>query len=176
LEFRRVLFRSRRIHQHPELSFRETDTSRFVIDYLNTLPRMQVEHGVGYETAVVGTVTSGIGPTMAIRADMDALPIHEASDTPYTSQHNGVMHACGHDVHTAIGLGCATGLAELFQKGDAQGTVKFLFQPAEGHADEAGLTGAQYMIQGGALEGVDAAIALHMNPEKPLGEVLIHDD
>lgn len=165
----------RQIHQNPELSFQEISTSQFVGDYLNTLPRMQVEHSAGYETAVVGTITSGSGPTIAIRADMDALPIHETNEIDYVSKHEGVMHACGHDAHTAIGLGCATVISEHFQKGDLQGTVKFLFQPAEERADDSGMTGAQYMIQGGVLRDVDAAIALHMNPEQPLGDVFIHD-
>jgi len=165
----------REIHQNPELSFQEVMTARLVVDYLNTLPRMQVENGVGYETAVVGTITSGSGPTIAIRTDMDALPIQEANEIDYISGNKGVMHACGHDAHTAIGLGCATVIAGLFQKGNLHGTVKFLFQPAEERADQYGLTGAQYMINGGVLQDVDAAIALHMNPESPMGEVLIHD-
>lgn len=165
----------RRFHQHPELSFQEINTSRFVTDYLNTLPHMQVACGVGYETAVTGTITSGSGPTIAIRADMDALPIQETNEVDYTSEQEGVMHACGHDAHTTIGLGCATVISTLFQQGVLKGTVKFLFQPAEERADESGFTGAQYMIQGGALEDVNAAIALHMNPEKPLGDVFIHD-
>lgn len=165
----------RRFHQHPELSFQEMDTSRFVVDYLNTLPGIQVNSGVGYQTAVTGTISSGSGPTIAIRVDMDALPIQEENDVDYMSKKEGVMHACGHDAHTAIGLGCASLMASFFQKGLIQGTVKLLFQPAEERADESGLTGAQHMIEGGVLHDVDAAIALHMNPEKPLGEMLIHD-
>lgn len=165
----------RKIHQHPELSFQEINTSRFVADYLNTLSSMQVDSGVGYQTAVTGTISSGSGPTIAIRADMDALPIQEENDVGYKSGNEGVMHACGHDAHTAIGLGCATVMSKLIQQGSLQGTVTFLFQPAEERADESGLTGAQYMIEAGALQDVDAAIALHMNPEKPLGNVLIHD-
>lgn len=165
----------RYMHQYPELSFSETNTSRFVADQLQALPNMHVTAGAGYETAVRGKVTSGSGPTIAIRADMDALPIQEENQVAYASQHAGVMHACGHDGHTAIGLGCATVITALFQQGLIAGTIIFLFQPAEERADEAGLTGAEHMINGGALKNVDAAIALHMNPANPFGEVLIHD-
>src|SRR5699024_4762450 len=171
----RLIAWRRQIHQQPELSFQEINTAQFVVDELNALPYVEVRQRMGYKTAVVGSITTGNGPSIAIRADMDALPIHETNTASYSSEKKGVMHACGHDAHTAIGLGCATVMAELFQQGDIQGTVNFVFQPAEERADESGLTGAQYMIQGGVLDGIDAAIALHMNPEKPLGEVHIHD-
>nr|WP_087974320.1 amidohydrolase [Oceanobacillus rekensis] len=165
----------RRLHMYPELSFQEIETSQFVAQMLEKIPGMKVERGVGYPTAIVGTLSSGSGATIAIRADMDALPIQEENDHNFRSKHEGVMHACGHDAHTAIALGAATLLGECLQNGELQGTIKFLFQPAEEMADEHGSTGAPYMIQAGALENVDYVLALHMSPENILGEVKVHD-
>ncbi|WP_188454240.1 M20 metallopeptidase family protein [Virgibacillus oceani] len=165
----------RTLHRFPELSFQELETSSFVADNLRKIPGMHVEVGAGYQTAVVGTLSSGSGPAIAVRADMDALPIQEENNHDYRSIHDGVMHACGHDAHTAIVLGVANLLGESFQAGEIQGTVKFLFQPAEEMADGFGSTGAPYMIQAGALEDVDCVMALHMSPENQLGEVRVHD-
>lgn len=165
----------RKIHAHPELSFQEKETSRFVADMLRNIPGMQVETGVGYTTAVVGTLSSGPGPVIAIRADMDALPIQEENGVSYRSRKDGVMHACGHDAHTAIALGAARILGDSFQNAELQGTVKFLFQPAEESAEEHESTGAPYMIKAEALRDVQAVIALHMSPENSVGEVKIHD-
>lgn len=165
----------RRLHTYPELSFQEIETSHFVAQVLEKIPGMKVEVGVGYPTAVVGTLSSGQGATIAIRADMDALPIQEENEHDFRSKHEGVMHACGHDAHTAIALGAATLLGESLQNGELQGTVKFLFQPAEEMADEHGSTGAPYMIQAGAIDGVDCVMALHMNPGDVLGVVKVHD-
>src|SRR5690625_7246232 len=135
---------------------------------------MDVEISVGYLTGVVGTLTNGHGPVIAIRVDMDALTIHEESEHEFTSQNAGVMHACGHDAHMAIALGAATRLSEAFQNNELQGTVKVIFQPAEEMADEYGSTGAPYMIKAGVLNDVDAVIALHMSPENSVGEMHIH--
>ncbi|WP_425445478.1 M20 metallopeptidase family protein [Virgibacillus ndiopensis] len=165
----------RKLHKYPELSFQEVETARFVAKSLKEIPGMRVEEGVGYPTAVVGTLSSGSGPTIAIRADIDALPIQEENDHDYRSNNKGVMHACGHDAHTTIGLGVAHLLGESFQNEEIKGTVKFLFQPAEEMANEFGSTGAPYMIQAGALDDVDCTIALHMSPENQLGEVQVHD-
>lgn len=165
----------RKLHQFPELSFQEFETSTFVAEELRKIPGMKVELGVGYPTAVAGTLSSGSGKTIAIRADMDALPIQEENELDYKSQNEGVMHACGHDAHTAIALGAAKVLGDRFQRGELQGTVKFLFQPAEEMADKRGSTGAPYMINAGALAGVDCVVALHMSPEDLPGEVKIHD-
>lgn len=165
----------RHIHRLPELSFQEKETAAYVKHVLEGMSGMKVQAGAGYLTAVVGTLTSGSGPTIAVRADMDALPIQELTGCSYQSKKEGIMHACGHDAHTAIVLGVAHLLSEAFEKKELAGTVKFLFQPAEEHVDEHGLSGAAYMVQDGVLNGVDAVIALHMSPENKLGEVKIHD-
>ncbi|MFT9849389.1 M20 metallopeptidase family protein [Aneurinibacillus sp. REN35] len=173
--FGQLIHWRRSIHANPEISYQEFQTSQFVVDVLRTMPGIEIEIGVGYPTAVVGTLSSGTGPTIAIRADMDALPIMEETGHSFRSQHPGIMHACGHDAHTSILLGAAQLLAERFQKGEIKGTVKLIFQPAEESTDENGLTGAVHMIQAGALDGVDCAIALHMSPENPVGEVQVHE-
>jgi amidohydrolase len=127
----------------------------------------RVRTGVG-RTGVVAELGQG-QPIVAIRADMDALPIQEANDVPYASRVPGVMHACGHDAHTAIGLGVATLLAqETFP-----GTVRFLFQPAEEVGDEEGISGAPRMVEDGAMEGVDAVLAVHVNVAVPVGDITI---
>jgi amidohydrolase len=165
----------RHLHQHPELSFREYDTSQLVANTLKSLPGMHVETtSSGYQTAVVGTLSSGLGPTLAIRADMDALPIAQEPTHPFRSKHQGVMHACGHDAHTSMLLGVAHLLTESFQKGELEGSVKFLFQPAEECADETGMSGARYMIKAGVLDDVDGVIALHVDPEYPVGNFRVN--
>ncbi|MFD1851123.1 M20 metallopeptidase family protein [Oceanobacillus bengalensis] len=175
-DFKSELIRWRRhLHQYPELSFQEVETAKFVANILNDMPGMKVEIGVGYPTSVIGTISSGNGPTIAIRADMDALPIQEENRCSYRSQVKDVMHACGHDAHTTIALGAAHILSMLFRSEELQGTVKFFFQPAEEHVDENGLSGAGYMVRAGVLDQVDAVIALHMDPENKVGEVKIHD-
>lgn len=165
----------RKLHKNPELSFQEKETARFIKETLDGILGMHVHTGVGCSTAVVGTLVNGSGPVIAIRADMDALPIQEKNDVTYRSQKDGVMHACGHDAHTAIVLGAATLLGDLFQTGKIQGTVKFIFQPAEEKADDQGSTGSPYLVHAGVLDEVEKVIALHMSPEDQLGEVKIHD-
>lgn len=169
IEWRRTL------HQHPELSFQEFGTSRFVADILGNLEGMKVETGIGVQTSVVGTLSSGKGPIIAIRADMDALPITEENQVSYSSKNEGVMHACGHDAHTAILLGVATIFANLFKMGEVEGTVKFVFQPAEESTDDQGLSGSPYMVNAGVYDEVDVAIALHMCPWLPVGSVQVSD-
>ncbi len=154
----------RELHMHPELGFQEARTAALVADVLRSLG-CRVQTGVG-GTGVVGELGNG-SPVIAVRADMDALPIHEENEVPYASQIPGVMHACGHDAHTAIALGVATLLAqETFP-----GTVRFLFQPAEEVADEEGRSGAVRMAQDGAMDGVDAVMALHIHAGAPVGEI-----
>ncbi|MGS2779584.1 M20 metallopeptidase family protein [Robertmurraya sp. GLU-23] len=165
----------RHLHAHPELSFCEYQTSAFIVDVLQKIPGVHIDTSVGTETAVVATLSNGEGRTVALRADMDALPIVEKNECDYRSLNDEVMHACGHDGHTSILLGVVHVLAGCFARGEITGTVKFLFQPAEEATDEKGLTGAPYMIQAGVLDGVDCVMALHLNPENPVGEVLVHD-
>jgi amidohydrolase len=154
----------REIHMHPELGFQEIRTAAFVAEVLGSLG-YRVQTGVG-RTGVVGERGDG-PPVVAIRADMDALPIQEENEVPYASRTPGVMHACGHDAHTAIALGVATLLAqEIFP-----GTVRLLFQPAEEVSDEEGQSGAPRMAHDGAMDGVDAVMALHVHASAPVGEV-----
>jgi amidohydrolase len=168
------LVRLRRdIHAHPELGFQEFRTAALVADTLKELG-IDVRTGVG-RTGVIGELGSGDGPTIAIRADMDALPILQKNDVSYRSKHEGVMHACGHDSHTAMLLGAAHLLRQRYAAGDWKGKVRFLFQPSEEAFDENGISGATAMIADGALEGVDAVIALHVASDKKAGELRFQD-
>jgi amidohydrolase len=173
----RVVQRRRDIHQHPELSFQETRTAALVAQHLKSLG-LEVQTGVG-GNGVVGILRGGKpGPVVALRADMDALPVTEMVDLPfkstvramYNGQEVGVMHACGHDNHVAILMGTAELLAGM--KDRIPGTVKFLFQPAE-EAPPRG--GAGPMIEAGVLENphVDAVFGLHVGPGA-LGTVGYH--
>jgi amidohydrolase len=160
----------RDIHMHPELSFQEQRTARVVAETLADLG-IEAQAGVG-KTGVVGYLGEG-SPVIGIRADMDALPIQESNDVPYRSQTTGVMHACGHDAHTAILLGAARLLAQMPDR--PPGQVRFLFQPSEEDMDADGKSGAVRMIEDGALEGVDAVIALHMASDLPSGHITVED-
>ncbi len=156
----------RDFHMHPETGFDVQRTAGIVADELEKLG-YRVRRGVG-KTGVVADMGEG-GPLVAIRADMDALPILEMNDSEYKSTVDGKMHACGHDSHTAMALAAATILsAEKFP-----GTVRFLFQPAEEVADEEGKSGAQRMVEDGAAEGIDFVIAQHIDPLAPVGTVAI---
>ncbi len=159
----------RDFHMHPELSFRELRTSARVAEELEKLG-YRVRRGVG-RTGVVADLGEDGGRCIAIRADMDALPILEANDVPYKSQNDGTMHACGHDSHTAMALGAAT----LLAKQKFPGRVRFLFQPSEEAGDEHGISGAPRMIEDGAMEGVDMVIALHVDPATQVGDIHISD-
>jgi amidohydrolase len=156
----------RQIHQWPELGFCENRTAALVSEVLQSTG-YRVRIGVG-RTGVVADCGQG-HPVVAIRADMDALPIQEENAVAYASQVPGVMHACGHDAHVSIALGVATLLAQE----ELTGTIRFLFQPAEEVADDEGLSGASRMVQDGAMEGVDAVLALHVNAGAPAGEVAV---
>jgi len=157
----------RDFHMHPELGFTETRTASIVADELEKLG-YRVRRGVG-RTGVVADLGDGDGRTIAIRADMDALPILEARDREYVSQNDGIMHACGHDAHTSMALGAAT----LLAKENFPGRVRFLFQPSEEMGDVEGVSGAPRMVQDGALEGVDMVIAQHVDPHSPVGVIAI---
>ena len=153
----------RRLHQHPELGFIEQLTADFVSQKLQ---KWGIKHQIGIaKTGIVATIDSGKpGPVLAIRADIDALPIQEENEVPYRSKHDGIMHACGHDGHTAIALGTTYYLAN--HREDFKGTVKIIFQPAE-----EGPGGAKPMIEAGVLKNpdVDAIIGLHLWNNLPLG-------
>lgn len=162
------------IHQNPELSFQEFQTAALVAETLSEIGGYEVRTGVG-KTGVVAELGSPTGPTIAIRADMDALPIIESNDMPFCSCAPGVMHACGHDAHTAILLGVAHLLRQSYLDGGWQGRVRLLFQPAEEAFDEHGISGATYMIREGALEGADSVIALHVASDRPSGVLMFQD-
>ena len=165
----------REIHQHPELAFKEVRTAALVADTLREIGGIDIRTGVG-KTGVVGEIGSGDGPTIAIRADMDALPIIEANTgAPYCSQTHGNMHACGHDGHTAMLLGVAHLLKQEFASGGLRGKVRFLFQPAEEDTGGEEMSGAPMMIRDGALDGVDAVIALHVDSLQPFGQITLRE-
>jgi len=155
------------IHSHPELSFEEYATSAFIRQKLD-------EFGVSYRADVAGTGIialiegkNSFKRTIAIRADIDALPIHEANNVPYKSKNEGVMHACGHDVHTTCVLGATKILQQL--KDEFEGTIKVLFQPGE----EKHPGGASLMIKDGALENPrpDAILGMHVQPSMETGKL-----
>jgi amidohydrolase len=168
----------RDIHQHPELSNREVRTAGIVADHLRKLG-LDVRTGVAH-TGVVGVLRGGKpGPVVALRADMDALPVTEAVDVPFASKEKavyngrevGVMHACGHDVHTAVLMAVAQVLSQ--RRAELTGTVKFIFQPAEEGAPEGEEGGARLMIEQGALEDPkpDAIFGLHVSPLYHVGTI-----
>jgi len=172
--FEKLTLWRRFLHEHPELSFEEVETAAFIVNELNKIDNIQVENNIA-GNGIVATLTTGHGPTIALRADMDALPIQEKNDHSFISKHDGVMHACGHDAHMSMLLGAVHLLAKQFYEGQLTGTVKFIFQPAEECADEHGLSGAPYMIREGVLEDVDAIVALHVCPWHPVGVIQMNN-
>src|SRR5512135_98956 len=164
----RVVAVRRDLHAHPELSNREARTGHLVAERLRARG-LEVRYPVA-KTGVVGVLRGGQpGPVVAMRADIDALPIEEKTDLPFKSQVKGVMHACGHDAHTAILLGTVEVLASL--KDRLPGTVVFLFQPAEEGPPEGEEGGAPLMVKEGALDDpkVDAVFGLHVGGWEPMG-------
>jgi amidohydrolase len=153
----------RHLHRHPELSFHEHGTAQYIVEQLT---------GLGLEpqqltaTSVTATIQgSAPGPTVALRADIDALPIHEESGLPFASEVPGVMHACGHDAHTAMLLGAASILQDL--RPGLAGNVRLIFQ----HAEEVVPGGARDLVAAGAVDDVDAVIACHLYPALRVGQV-----
>jgi amidohydrolase len=157
-----LVIRTRRdLHRIPEVGYTEEKTSAYVADYLNR-EGLEVQTGIA-QFGVVGLLNTGKpGPTLMVRADMDALPLQEETGLEFSSIHAGVMHACGHDAHMAMGLGAATVLNKI--KDEFCGMVKFIFQPAE-----EGPGGAEPMIKAGVMENprVDYAIGCHIWPYIP---------
>ncbi|MEP2447841.1 MAG: amidohydrolase [Balneola sp.] len=168
----------RYFHENPELSNREFNTAKKIAEHLESLG-LEVQTEIAH-TGVVGILKGGKpGPVVALRADIDALPVIERTDVPFKStvmgeyQGNevGVMHACGHDTHIAILMGVAQILTEM--KGDLKGTVKFIFQPAEEGAPKGEEGGAELMVKEGVLKNpdVDAIFGLHISDDTPVGEI-----
>ncbi|WP_060606833.1 M20 metallopeptidase family protein [Aureimonas altamirensis] len=152
----------RDIHAHPETGFDTIRTSALVADQLKAAG-IDVVSGVG-RTGVVGTIETGRpGPTVLLRADMDALPIHEMTGLDFASTVDGKMHACGHDLHTATLIGVGILLRDLAPR--LNGTVRLMFQPAE----ETSESGARAMIEDGVLDGVDVALGFHNQPDEDVG-------
>ena len=165
--FKKMVSWREHLHAHPELSFQEVNTSAFIASNLEKL-------GIPFQNGIAGTglvaLIKGRNPEkrcIALRADMDALPIHEENEVPYKSKKYGVMHACGHDVHTTCLLGAAIVLNQL--KNEFEGTIKLIFQPGE----EILPGGASLMINAGVLENpkVDKILALHVYPSMDVGKV-----
>ena len=155
------------IHSQPELGFKEFKTAAFIVEKLQSFG-IEVHQGLG-GTGVAGTLKNGSGPTIGIRADIDAVPIEEQSDIKHKSTHTNCMHACGHDGHTSMLLGAAR---HLSQHKNFSGTLHFIFQPAEEV-----LGGAKAMIDDGLFDQfpMDAVYGLHNWPGLPLGEVAVNN-
>ena len=159
---RNIINWRRHIHTYPELGMDLPETAKFVAEKLTSWG-IDVETNIGI-SGVVGNLKGNSGPTIALRADMDALPIQETGDLSFKSVHDGVMHACGHDGHTAMLLGAAKILSQKREK--LNGSVRFIFQPGEeGHF------GAKHMINDGCLRGVDEIYGIHLWNYQPYGEV-----
>ena len=172
----------RQIHQHPELSYQENETAKTVMRHLDALGIYYrsgiAKTGVVAEISKNGSQTINLAagekalePIIIVRADMDALPLQEDTDLPFASKVPGVMHACGHDTHTAMVLGAV----ELLKDIPFKGTVRFLFQPAEEGAgdDKEGISGARRMVMEGVCKDVSAALGLHQIPTMKTGYISI---
>ena len=162
-----IIDNRRHFHKYPELSFQEFNTSKIIEKKLNEMG-ITVETGIA-KTGLVGTINgSSNGKTIALRADMDALPIEETSNVSYKSTNKGVMHACGHDGHMAMLLGAASAINKI--KTELKGKIKLIFQPAE-----EGFGGARHMIDEGILNKVDEIYGIHLWNYQKVGEVGIKD-
>jgi len=162
-----IIDNRRYFHKYPELSFKEHNTSKVIAKKLEEMG-IEVATGIA-QTGLTGLIRGGKpGKTIALRADMDALPIQETSDIEYKSVNDGVMHACGHDGHIAMLLGAAKAINQIKQK--LNGNVKLIFQPAE-----EGLAGALHMINEGAIDDVDEIYGIHLWNYQKVGEVGVKD-
>ena len=169
-----LISQRRDFHMHPELSNREERTSRIVAERLRALGLEDVKTGVGRHGVTALLKGAKPGHVVAVRADMDALPIQETNDVPYKSLTPGVKHACGHDVHTTVELGVAEVLSRM--RGEINGTIKFIFQPAEEGPPPGEEGGAPLMIKEGALENPrpQAIFGLHTEPNLQAGQIGYH--
>ncbi|HFJ9453386.1 M20 peptidase aminoacylase family protein [Bacillus tropicus] len=157
----------RNLHEHPELSYEEFETTKAIKNWLEE-KNITIIHS-NLETGVIAEISGNRnGPLIAIRADIDALPIQEETNLPYASKINGKMHACGHDFHTAAIIGAAYLLKE--KESSLSGTVRFIFQPAEESSN-----GACKVIEAGHLHGVQAIFGMHNKPDLPVGTIGIKD-
>jgi amidohydrolase len=158
----------RHLHAHPELSFREHETARFIRETLASFGGLEIDRPTA--TSVVARLRGGRpGRTLALRADIDALPIQEQSGVEFSSRREGVMHACGHDGHAAMLLAVARLL--VAKRAELSGEVRFLFQ----HAEEVPPGGAAELVTAGALEGVDAVVGCHLRSTLEVGKVAVLD-
>ena len=153
----------RHLHSHPELSWAEVETTQYIIDELAKMGIKTIERPL--KMGLMASIENGKGRTIALRADIDALPIAEQNTCDYKSQRDGVMHACGHDVHTTCLLGATKYLIE--NKDRWGGTIKLIFQPSE----EKQPSGAEAMIKAGVLQSVESIIGLHVTPELEVGKL-----
>ena len=165
IPYEKIIEWRRHLHQNPELSFKEFKTSQFIYDTLSTFPNLELSRPT--KTSVVATLVGGAGEgqTIALRADIDALPVTEEADVDFKSKEEGIMHACGHDTHSAMLLGTASVLSKM--KDEIAGTVKFIFQ----HAEEQTPGGAQELVDAGVLDGVDEIYGIHILPNLEVGSL-----
>src|ERR1700754_368838 len=157
----------RQLHQNPELGFTEFKTAALLE---GTLQELQIPVEPVAKTGLIGTLKKGDGPTIVLRADMDALPVLEDPEMPFASKNEGLMHACGHDLHMTMLLGAAY----LLKDAEFAGTVKFVFQPSEEsnlRSPEKGKSGGQLIMESAKLKGADAILGLHVNPLLPTGQL-----
>ena len=159
----------RTIHRYPELTFEEHRTAGYVNKEMLELG-IETQTEVA-KTGVVGHIRGGRGPLVGLRADMDALPIQEENGSDFDSTRPGLMHACGHDAHTAMLMGAAALLKQVADEGRLPGTVRLLFQPSEEASDDEGKSGGMRMVEEGALAGLDAVFGVHVDPTQDLGVI-----
>jgi amidohydrolase len=159
----------RAIHRYPELGFQEHQTAGLVNRVLTNLG-IETHTGIA-KTGIIGHIFGTHETTVALRADMDALPIDEETNLDFRSTRAGIMHACGHDAHTAMLLGAASILKELSDDGFISGNIRLIFQPSEEWQDDEGKSGGMRMVEEGALDGVQAVFGLHIDPDTPTGYI-----